>query len=136
MSQSDGLGKVFAASKGYLLVLFTVQSGKSILEAFSDNLSRHFMVFMESCHRLLDFLKRSNVVSPTVALETATALQHKIEKATRRAQEQFQMVLEEQSSHGIGYSVAAWQPYFIALSGFHLYILESETSHAYQRCTR
>ncbi|KAL6509656.1 hypothetical protein OROGR_022966 [Orobanche gracilis] len=25
---------------------------------------------------------------------------------------------------GIGYSVAAWQPYFIALSGFHLYILE------------
>ncbi|KAL6509655.1 hypothetical protein OROGR_022965 [Orobanche gracilis] len=108
-------------------------------------------VFMESCHHLLDFLKRSNVVSPTVALEkatalqfirsrkphaehksnfkwcwkskagkipfeylssirlrsnvvspavaleTATALQHKIEKATRRAQEQFQMVLEEQS---------------------------------------
>ncbi|KAL6509654.1 hypothetical protein OROGR_022964 [Orobanche gracilis] len=35
---------LFAASKGYLLVLFTVQSGKSILEAFSDNLSRHFML--------------------------------------------------------------------------------------------
>ncbi|KAL6508321.1 hypothetical protein OROHE_021863 [Orobanche hederae] len=104
VAQSDGLGKyvgtnasvryledreslkkllVFAASKGYLLVLFTVQLGKSILEAFSDNLSRPFMVLMESCHRLLDFLKRSNVVSPTVALETATALQHKIEKATR-----------------------------------------------------
>ncbi|XP_071939359.1 uncharacterized protein [Coffea arabica] len=57
----------------------------------------HVTVFMESYNRFLDFLKRSNAVSPAVALETATALQHKIEKVTRRAQEQFQMVLEEQS---------------------------------------
>lgn len=30
---------------------------------------------MESCDRFLDFVKRSNAVSPTVTLETATALQ-------------------------------------------------------------
>ncbi|KAL3812236.1 hypothetical protein ACJIZ3_013504 [Penstemon smallii] len=57
----------------------------------------HVTVFMESYDRFLDFVKRSTAVSPTVALETANALQHKIEKVTRRAQEQFQMVLEEQS---------------------------------------
>ncbi|XP_042516642.1 uncharacterized protein LOC122090931 isoform X2 [Macadamia integrifolia] len=57
----------------------------------------HVTVLMESCDRFLEFLKRSNAVSPTVALETATALQMKLEKVTRRAQEQFQMVLEEQS---------------------------------------
>ncbi|CAI9779714.1 unnamed protein product [Fraxinus pennsylvanica] len=57
----------------------------------------HVTVFMESYDRFLDFVKRSNAISPTVALETATALQHKIEKVTRRAQEQFQLVLEEQS---------------------------------------
>ncbi|CAK9187593.1 unnamed protein product [Ilex paraguariensis] len=57
----------------------------------------HVTVFMESYNRFLEFLKRSNAVSPTVALETANALQNKIEKVTRRAQEQFQMVLEEQS---------------------------------------
>ncbi|XP_073302377.1 uncharacterized protein [Primulina huaijiensis] len=57
----------------------------------------HATVFMESYNRFLDFVKRSNAISPTVALETATALQLKIEKVTRRAQEQFQMVLEEQS---------------------------------------
>ncbi|KAM1191562.1 hypothetical protein PS2_011823 [Malus domestica] len=54
-------------------------------------------VLMESFHRFLEFVKRSNAVSPTVTLETATALQMKIEQVTRRAQEQFQMVLEEQS---------------------------------------
>jgi vacuolar protein sorting-associated protein 13A/C len=57
----------------------------------------HVTVFMESYDRFLEFMKRCSEVSPTVALETATALQHKIEKVTRKAQEQFQMVLEEQS---------------------------------------
>lgn len=57
----------------------------------------HVTIFTESYERFLDFVKRSNAVSPSVALETATVLQHKIEKVTRRAQEQFQMVLEEQS---------------------------------------
>ncbi|KAI3834068.1 hypothetical protein MKX03_035864 [Papaver bracteatum] len=57
----------------------------------------HVTVFMESYERFLEFMRRSNAVSPTVALETATALQMKIEKVTRRAQEQFQMALEEQS---------------------------------------
>lgn len=57
----------------------------------------HVTVLMESFNRFLEFMKRSNSVSPTVAFETATALQNKIEKATRRAQEQFQTVLEEQS---------------------------------------
>jgi len=36
-------------------------------------------------------------VSPEVALETAATLQIKLEKVTQRAQEQFQLVLEEQS---------------------------------------
>ncbi|KAK7264763.1 hypothetical protein RJT34_32373 [Clitoria ternatea] len=53
----------------------------------------HVTVLMESIDRVLEFLKRSKAVSPTVALETATALQMKFEKV----QEQFQMVLEEQS---------------------------------------
>ncbi|KAF7837665.1 putative vacuolar protein sorting-associated protein [Senna tora] len=57
----------------------------------------HVTVLMESIDRFLEFVKRSNAVSPTIALETATALQMKFEKVTRRAQEQFQMVLEEQS---------------------------------------
>ncbi|KAH1088253.1 hypothetical protein AAZX31_07G215500 [Glycine max] len=57
----------------------------------------HVTVLMESIDRVLEFLKRSKAVSPTVALETATALQMKFEKVTRRAQEQFQMVLEKQS---------------------------------------
>lgn len=30
---------------------------------------------MESCDRFLEFIKRSNAVSPTIALETANALQ-------------------------------------------------------------
>jgi vacuolar protein sorting-associated protein 13A/C len=30
---------------------------------------------MESCDRFLEFVKRSNAVSPTIALETATVLQ-------------------------------------------------------------
>ncbi|KAL8484750.1 hypothetical protein ACS0TY_027161 [Phlomoides rotata] len=57
----------------------------------------HVTVLMESYDRFLRFVKRSTAVSPTFALETATALQHKIEEVTRKAQEQFQMVLEEQS---------------------------------------
>ncbi|XP_028786889.1 uncharacterized protein LOC114742843 [Neltuma alba] len=57
----------------------------------------HITVLMESIDRIVEFFKRSNSVSPTVASETATALQIKFEKVTRRAQEQFYMVLEEQS---------------------------------------
>ncbi|KAL2906378.1 putative vacuolar protein sorting-associated protein 13A [Bienertia sinuspersici] len=57
----------------------------------------HVTILMESYERFMEFLKRSNAVSPTVAMETATALQMKFEKVTRKAQEQFQMVLEEQS---------------------------------------
>lgn len=57
----------------------------------------HVTVLMESYHRFMEFVKRSNAVSPTIAMETATALQMKFEEVTRKAQEQFQMVLEEQS---------------------------------------
>ncbi|KAJ7955294.1 calcium-dependent lipid-binding family protein [Quillaja saponaria] len=57
----------------------------------------HVTLLMESINRFQEFMKRSNAVSPTVALETAAALQTKIEEVTRRAQEQFQMVLEERS---------------------------------------
>ncbi|KAF6156504.1 hypothetical protein GIB67_011305 [Kingdonia uniflora] len=57
----------------------------------------HVTVLMESYEHLLEFVKRSNAISPTIALETATALQMRLEKVTRKAQEQFQMVLEEQS---------------------------------------
>ncbi|CAI0626123.1 unnamed protein product [Linum tenue] len=56
----------------------------------------HVTVLMESLDRVFEFMKRSNAVSPTVALETANALQMKIEKVTRRAQEQVQTALEEQ----------------------------------------
>ncbi|KAL8152479.1 LOW QUALITY PROTEIN: hypothetical protein V2J09_010239 [Rumex salicifolius] len=57
----------------------------------------HVTFLVESFDRLMEFMRRSNAVSPTLAMETATALQMKLEKVTRRAQEQFQMVLEEQS---------------------------------------
>ncbi|CAK7326271.1 unnamed protein product [Dovyalis caffra] len=57
----------------------------------------HVTVLMESFDHFFEFVRRSNAVSPTVALETANVLQMKLEKVTRRAQEQFQMVLEEQS---------------------------------------
>ncbi|GAB2300237.1 hypothetical protein Dimus_034275 [Dionaea muscipula] len=57
----------------------------------------HVTVLLESYDRMREFLNRSNAVSPTIAMETATALQMKFEKVTRKAQEQFQMVLEEQS---------------------------------------
>lgn len=57
----------------------------------------HATVLMGSYNRVLEFIQRSSAVSPIVAFETATALQNKIEEVTRRAQEQFQMVLEEQS---------------------------------------
>ncbi|KAI3512412.1 hypothetical protein L1887_19727 [Cichorium endivia] len=57
----------------------------------------HVTVLMDSINRVLEFMKRSSSVSPTVAFETATALQDKLEKATRRAQEQFKTVIEEQS---------------------------------------
>ncbi|XP_047337153.1 uncharacterized protein LOC124940662 [Impatiens glandulifera] len=57
----------------------------------------HVTVLMDSYDRFLEFVKRSNAISPTIALETAAVLQNKIEKVTRRAQEQFQLVLEEQS---------------------------------------
>ncbi|RVX21853.1 putative ribonuclease H protein [Vitis vinifera] len=36
---------------------------------------------------------------------------------------------------GIGNSVAAWQPCFLVLSNLYLYILESETSQSYMRCS-
>lgn len=57
----------------------------------------HVTVLMDSYDRFMEFVKRSKAVSPTVAFETAAALQMKLEKVTRRAQEQFQFVLEEQS---------------------------------------
>jgi len=38
-------------------------------------LTLYLQVLMESIDRVMEFVKRSNAVSPTVALETATALQ-------------------------------------------------------------
>ncbi|CAH9120434.1 unnamed protein product [Cuscuta epithymum] len=73
-------------------------SGENVDWRLSARISpSHVTIFMESYDRFLDLVKRSNAISPTVALETATVLQNKIEKMTRRAQEQFQMALEEQS---------------------------------------
>ncbi|CAN7131404.1 unnamed protein product [Brassica rapa subsp. narinosa] len=57
----------------------------------------HATIWTESYDRVLEFVKRSNAISPTVALETAAVLQMKLEEVTRRAQEQLQIVLEEQS---------------------------------------
>lgn len=42
-------------------------------------LTLYLQVLMESIERVLEFVKRSKAVSPTVALETATALQVKWE---------------------------------------------------------
>ncbi|KAK1425949.1 hypothetical protein QVD17_14616 [Tagetes erecta] len=67
----------------------------------------HVTVMMESYNRFREFIKRSNSVSPTIAFETASALQSKIERATRRAQEQFQTVLEEQSRFSLDIDVDA-----------------------------
>ncbi|WOL14400.1 hypothetical protein Cni_G23180 [Canna indica] len=57
----------------------------------------HVTILKESYERFLEFVKRSNAVSPTVAMETATALQMKIEQVTRIAQEQIQIALKERS---------------------------------------
>ncbi|KAK1307197.1 hypothetical protein QJS10_CPA10g01575 [Acorus calamus] len=91
---------VSSGSKSNALVANFVRSpvGENVDWRLSATIAPcHVTVLMESCNRFLEFIKRSNAVSPTIALETATALQSKIEKVTRRAQEQFQMVLEEQS---------------------------------------
>ncbi|XP_015087740.1 uncharacterized protein LOC107031055 isoform X1 [Solanum pennellii] len=73
-------------------------SGENVDWSLSARISTcDVTVFRETYDRFLEFMKRSNAVSPTVALETATALQKNIEKMTRRAQEQFQMVLKKQS---------------------------------------
>ncbi|KAK1259991.1 hypothetical protein QJS04_geneDACA015489 [Acorus gramineus] len=91
---------VSSGSKSNALVANFVRSpvGESVDWRLSATIAPcHVTVLMESYNRFLEFIKRSNAVSPTIALETATALQSKIEKVTRRAQEQFQMVLEEQS---------------------------------------
>ncbi|CAM6102066.1 unnamed protein product [Calypogeia fissa] len=57
----------------------------------------HVTVLRASFDRFLHFLKSSQGVSPGVALETAAVLQSKLEEVTRRAQEQLQLVLAEQS---------------------------------------
>lgn len=44
--------------------------------SFTEIFPLHFVkILMESYERFMEFLKRSNAVSPTVAMETATALQ-------------------------------------------------------------
>ncbi|RAL47445.1 hypothetical protein DM860_013410 [Cuscuta australis] len=73
-------------------------SGENVDWKLSARISpSHVTVFMESYYRFLDFVNRSNAISPILAVETATVIQNKFEKMTRRAQEQFQMALEEQS---------------------------------------
>lgn len=37
---------------------------------------------------------------------------------------------------GLGNSLAEWQPCYLILSGLYLYVLESEVSQTYQRCSR
>lgn len=36
----------------------------------------------------------------------------------------------------MGNSIAEWKPCFLVLSGLYLYILDSEVSQNYQRCSR
>ena len=45
------------------------------LQPFTSSTLNVLQVLMESCDRFFEFMKRSNAVSPTIALETATALQ-------------------------------------------------------------
>ncbi|XP_078179744.1 uncharacterized protein LOC144573852 isoform X2 [Carex rostrata] len=73
----------------------------------------HVTVSMVSYERFLEFVKRSNAISPRITMETATALQSKFEKVTRKAQEQLQIVLEEQSRFGLDIDLDApkvWIP--------------------------
>lgn len=90
---------VSSEEKEYALAATFVHSpiGENLDWKLSATMSPcHVTVWMTSFERCLQFL-RSNSVSPELALETAAALQMKLEKVTRRAQEQFQLVLEEQS---------------------------------------
>lgn len=58
-------------------------------------------VWLSSFERFMAFFKNSHAVSPDVALETATALQNKLEQVRRRAQEQLKIALEEQSRFSV-----------------------------------
>ncbi|KAJ1696999.1 hypothetical protein LUZ63_005511 [Rhynchospora breviuscula] len=81
----------------------------------------HVTVSMVSYERFLEFVKRSNAISPRITMETATALQSKFEQVTRKAQEQFQIVLEEQSRFGLDIDLDApkvWIPLRAAESSF------------------
>lgn len=91
---------VSSEEKEYALAATFVHSpiGENLDWKLSATMSPcHVTVWMTSFERCLQFLRRSSSVSPEVALETAAALQMKLEKVTRRAQEQIQLVLEEQS---------------------------------------
>ncbi|KAG0559465.1 hypothetical protein KC19_10G107200 [Ceratodon purpureus] len=77
---------------------------------FDENLDWKLAATMSPCHvkvwkisfeRFLHFLKSSQALSPGVALETAAVLQNKLEEVTRRAQEQLQQALEQQSRFSI-----------------------------------
>ncbi|KAJ3675683.1 hypothetical protein LUZ60_004725 [Juncus effusus] len=81
----------------------------------------HVTVSMVTYERFVDFVKRSNAISPTIAMETATALQVKLEQVTRKAQEQLQMVLEEQSRFQLDIDLDApkvWVPLNATQSSF------------------
>ncbi|EFJ17191.1 hypothetical protein SELMODRAFT_421223 [Selaginella moellendorffii] len=77
---------------------------------FEEHLDWKLSVAMSSCYvtvwrssfdRVMHFMKSGQAMSPTVALETAVALQTKLEEVTRRAQERILSQLEKQRRFSI-----------------------------------
>ncbi|XP_024542530.1 uncharacterized protein LOC9648284 isoform X1 [Selaginella moellendorffii] len=77
---------------------------------FEEHLDWKLSVTMSSCYvtvwrssfdRVMHFMKSGQAMSPAVALETAVALQTKLEEVTRRAQEQILSQLEKQRRFSI-----------------------------------
>eukprot|EP00897_Mesotaenium_endlicherianum_P008373 jgi/Mesen1/7564/ME000392S06833 len=69
--------------------------------------SCHVTVWRASLDRFQKFLKSGQAASPSLALETAAALQSKLEDVRRQAQEQLQSVLRHRSRFSINLDVDA-----------------------------
>ncbi|KAG0568137.1 hypothetical protein KC19_7G189300 [Ceratodon purpureus] len=85
-------------------------SATYVQSPYDENLDWMLSATMSPCHvkvwrisfeRFLQFLKSSQALSPGIALETAAVLQNKLEEVRRRAQEQLQQALEQQSRFSI-----------------------------------
>ncbi|CAI5996531.1 unnamed protein product [Closterium sp. NIES-64] len=67
----------------------------------------HVMLWRRSIDRVLHFLRAGQQATPAVALETAAALQSKLEDVGRQAQQQLQQVLQRRTRFSIDLDVDA-----------------------------